>query len=349
MAKKLPGVPPAQVLADLKQGRFAPLYFLQGEEPYAIDQIADFIEAHALTDAEKSFNQTICYGKEVALQAVLESARRFPMGAQRQVIIVKEAQEMADLRSKAKDGPLVRLAKYAEQPQPSTVLVFCHKHKKLDGRSAVYKALLKHAVLVQTQRLYDNQLPGWIADYCKGKGYSITPKAAALLADFIGNDLARIAGEIEKVLVNFSEPVQITDELVSQYVGISKEYNNFELQSALAQRNVLKANKIVTNFAANIKGHPVIPLIGQIYNYFATVLLNHAKGQGLDDIGVGQLISKHPFIAKEYRLASRNYNLRQTLHVVGYLHEADLRSKGIGSSLPEAAILRELVYKILHC
>ena len=244
----MPAAPEA-VIKDLKSGLFAPIYFLQGEEPYYIDQIANYIEEHALEASQKGFNQVVMYGKDHPVNAVVTNARRFPMMSERQVVIVKEAQNIADLNKEAGQKLLLD---YIQNPLPSTILVICHKYKSIDKRKALGKQLDKHTVLVDTKKLYDNQIPDWVSNYVKSQGFTIDPKATQMFADYIGNDLERLSNEIDKVLINFEEKVTINPEIVQKYVGISKEYNVFELQKALQSKDVLKANRIVNYFAANL-------------------------------------------------------------------------------------------------
>lgn len=337
-------IAPDQVLKDLQENKYAPLYFLHGEEPFYIDRVSDFIEKNALTDAEKGFNQHIFYGKDVQLRTVLENARRFPMMAQRQVIIVKEAQELSELKQKAGQSAL---SNYAKKPVPSTVLVFCHKHKKIDARTELAKTIDKQAILVESKKLYDNQVPDWIKSYCTSQGCSIGGKATMMLSEYIGNDLSRIANEIDKLLISHDKSKEITEEVVTKQVGISKEHNVFELQSALAKRDVLKANQIISYFESNIKNNPIIPMISMLFSYFSKVLLVH-HNQGKNQKELAGLLRVNPYFVKEYLLAARNYPLGKTVAVIEELHQADLKSKGVEASISEGQLMKELVYKILH-
>ncbi len=335
---------PDAILKALNEGKYSPLYFLHGDEAFYIDQISDFIEEKGLSDAEKGFNLHVMYGKEVTIQYILENARRFPMMAQRQVIIVKEAQEIADLKQKAGQE---KLKKYAEQPVPSTVLVFGHKHKKLDARSAMSKALDKFAIMVESKKIYDNQLPDWIKSYCQKKGTKIHPKATQMLADYIGNDLSRLSNEIDKLLISHEKGKEITQEIVTKQVGISKEFNVFELQSALATKNVVKANQIINYFQSNIKNNPIIPMISLLFGFFTKVLMAHQhKGKSQNELA--SMLKVHPFFMKEYLTATRNYNLGKTVQAIENLHQADLKSKGVNSTISEGELMKELVFKLLH-
>lgn len=333
------------VLQEIKAGRLAPIYFLQGEEPFYIDQIADYIEKNILSDAEKGFNQMVLYGKDAPMALILNQARRFPMMSERQVVIVKEAQEIPDLGKE--DGKKL-LESYVKNPLPSTILVFCHKYKTVDGRSSLAKILDKHAILMSTKKLYDNQLPDWIEQHVKATGNSIDPKAAFMLAEYIGNDLARLSNEIQKLLLNFTEKVSIDSAMVQKYVGISKEYNTFELQKALALRDVVKANQIIQYFEGNPKNNPAILVIAFLFSYYSKLLqLHHQKAY--NETEAAKILGLHPFIAKEYVLATRNYPLHKVIQNISWLQQADLQSKGvIGGSISDGQILKELVFRLMH-
>jgi DNA polymerase-3 subunit delta len=336
---------PEPVLEALKKRHFAPLYFLQGEEPFYIDLISDFIEKNALAEHEKGFNQIICYGKDVNMGTVITQARRFPMMAERQVVIVKEAQEITDF---AREEAQKLLENYSNQPVPSTILVFNYKYKTLDGRKNLAKALDKKGMLVETKKLYDNKVPDWISGYVREKAYTIQPKATQMLADFIGNDLSRLSNEIDKLLINIPTKSEISPDMVQQFVGISKEYNIFELQSALIQRDVVKANRIIRYFASNPKSNPLIQVVSTLFGFFAKVLLAH-DSKDRSEAGVAAALGINPFFAKDYIAAMRNYPLQKVIHIIHHLRTADLQAKGVDAgSMEDEDILKELVFKILH-
>lgn len=336
---------PAQVLEDLKKGNYSPIYFLQGDEPFYIDQISDYIEDHAIDESQRGFNQMVMYGKDHDMNTIVLQAKRFPMMSERQVVIVKEAQEIKDLGREAGNKALLE---YVKNPLPSTVLVFAHKNKSLDGRSALTKALKKQCIFIESKKLYENQVPNWISEFVAAKGHKIHPKAQALLVESAGTDLSKLSNEIQKILINFKEKIEITEDHVAKYVGVSKDYNVFELQKALGQKNILKANKIIAYFAKDPKGNPLIPIIALLYNYFVKVVLIH-QSKDKSERAIADLLKVNPFFVKDYLSASRNYNLGKALNIVKFLYEADLRSKGIGSgSMTEEQILKELVFKILH-
>ncbi|UJP64286.1 DNA polymerase III subunit delta [Mongoliitalea daihaiensis] len=333
------------VLKDLKNGKFAPIYFLQGDEPFFIDQISDFIEKNALQEHEKGFNQMVMYGKDVAMPAILSNAKRFPMMADRQVVIVKEAQNIPGLGKEEVDNLLIH---YIQNPLPSTILVFAHKYKSLDGRKALAKELDKKAVFVKTEKLKEHTLPSWIEGYIRSQGHQIDGPTASFLADSIGNNLEVLANEVGKMIINFTEPTKITKEHIQKYIGINKDYNAFELTKAMGFKDVDKANKIIHYFSQNPKNHPVIPIISVIFGYFSKLsLVHYNKSSG--DNELAKLIGAHPYFVKEYRIAAKNYQLGKVIDSFSYIREADLRSKGVDSgSISGSEILRELVFKIMH-
>ncbi|AMQ56866.1 DNA polymerase III subunit delta [Algoriphagus sanaruensis] len=336
---------PEAVLKDLKAKKFAPIYFLQGDEPYFIDLITDFIEKNAIPEHERGFNQLVIYGKDSPMSLILGNARKFPMMAERQLVIVKEAQSIPDL---GKEDAQKMLTTYLANPLPSTILVFAHKHKKLDGRSALKKELDKRAIFVESEKVKDWKLVDWINDYFKELGHQIEPKASQLLADSIGNNLEVISNEVGKMLINFPEPTKFSADHISKYIGINKEYNNFELSKAIGFKDVIKANQIIHYFIQNPKNHPVIPIFSLLYNYFSKVALIHRLGP-MPDNQLASMIGINPYGLKEYQAAARNYKLGKVIEVFTYIKEADLRFKGVDSgSMDEGEILRELVYKILH-
>lgn len=336
---------PQDVIKDLKANKFAPVYFLEGEESYFIDYITKYIEKNAIPEAERGFNQVILYGKDSNMGQILNNARKFPMMAERQLVIVKEAQYLADINKEESQKLLIG---YLQNPLPSTILVFAHKQKKLNGRYALAKEIKKRAVYVESKKIYENKVGEWIQDYFKGLEHEIEFKAVQLLSESIGNNLEVITNEIDKMIINFKEPTKITANHITQFVGINKEYNNFELLRAIGYRDVLKSNKIVNYFVQNPKAHPVIPLFALMYGYFVKIALIH-NTNGASDSQLAGILGVPPFAVKEYRSASNNYKLGKVIDVFTYLKEADLRLKGVDSvSMSESDILRELLFKILH-
>ena len=334
-----------QVLSQLQQKQYAPVYFLQGEEPYYIDLITNYVEKNVLSAAEKGFNLTVVYGKEGTMPAVLSHARRFPMGSERQVVLVKEAQELQDL--KREEGRKL-LESYLQSPQPATLLVFAHKHKVLDARRSLSKVLAQHAILVHSKKVYDNQVGAWITAYIREKGLSITEKATWMLQEYIGNDLARLANELNKIGLNVEKNTEIDDVMVQTYVGISRKFNAFELQKALAQKDVKKAQQIVLHFTTSPKNNPAIPLVALLFSFFSKLLrLHHAKDKS--DAALAKALQISPYFVQEYLPAAKHYPLPKVIENIHHLHQADLQLKGVGyPAMPEGEVLRELAFKLMH-
>ncbi|MCD4709935.1 MAG: DNA polymerase III subunit delta [Bacteroidales bacterium] len=329
-----------QLIGDLKNRVYRPVYFLWGEEPYYIDLATAFIAGHVLTEAEQSFNQTILYGKDSEAMQVSDLARRFPMMASHQVVVLKEAQEMKSF------GDLIH---YVEQPQPSTLLVINYKYKKPDKRQKIFKALEKKAVWFESKKMYDNQVPGWIAGYASNRKYRIEPKAAALLAEFLGSDLSKIANEVEKLMVAIGKKGEtITPELVEKHIGFSKDFNQFELQDALGKRDVVRANRIINYFAENERKYPIPLTIVSLYYFFSKLLLFHYT-RDKSRQNMAATLKVNPFFVKNYESAAKRYSAAKLVEIISLLRIYDMRSKGYdGNTTPEGELTRELVFKILH-
>jgi len=333
------------VLSDLKNNKYAPVYFLQGEEPFFIDQIANYIEKNALEESARGFDQVIMYGKDIRMTDVLNNARRFPMMAERQVLIIKEAQSIQDFKT---DAGQKLLLDYLDNPQPSTILVFSHKYKKVDRRKALGKTIGQKAVLVDTKKMYDNQLPEWIVKHTREQGFEISDKAAFLMANYIGNDLERLSNELHKITINFQEKIKIDEGHIHKYIGISKEYNVFELQKALAYKDILKANKIINYFAANPRSNPIVMVVAVLYTFYAKVLMVH-KSPDKSNKAIASKLRLPTFIAGEYATAAKNYPLGKVMNNISHLRHADLQAKGVNASnLPEDQVLKELIYNLMH-
>jgi DNA polymerase III subunit delta len=317
-----------------------PVYFLHGEEPFFIDRITEIIENELLTDMEKAFNQVVMYGKEIDHLAVVDAARRYPMMAERQVVIVKEAQEMKSL---------VQLQTYIETPLSTTVLLIAHKHKKLDGRTAFAKSVMKNAVVFESKPLYENQVPDFIRNWLKDNRRQIEGDALNLMVEYLGTDLGKIINELEKLKLNITEGGKITTEHVEKYIGISREYNVFELQKAIGLRNVLQANKIVNYFIENPKDAPFVMVVGNLYNYFSKLYQLSFIAQKPAAEQVKTLGLRSEWFLKDYLAGLKQFPRQNTEGVLGLLREFDLKSKGVNSDgVAEGALLKELVYKILH-
>jgi len=327
------------LIKTIRQGDLKPIYFLMGDEPYYIDKIAQFIAAHILTEEERGFNQMVLYGKETAIDAIVSNAKRYPMMAEKQVIIVKEAQHLS--------RTIEQLSAYAENPQPTTVLVFCYKYGKLDKRKKLYKILQKSGVLFESKKLYENQVADWIRQILKAKQYTITPKAAQLLVEFLGTDLSKISNELDKLLLLAPKGAEISSEIIEENIGFSKDYNNFELKKALGERNVLKATRIVNYFAQNPKENPFVVTISLLHTFF-TQLLNYHGLQDHSPKNVSRQLGVSPYFVDEYRIAAKNYPMKKVSQIIGQLRELDLKGKGVGvSQLSQAELLKELLVKLV--
>jgi len=327
-----------QIITDIQQGRIAPIYFLMGEEPYYIDGISDYIEETVLTEEERSFNQIVLYGRDVSIEDIVSNAKRYPMMSERQVVIVKEAQDLS--------RTIENLLSYVENPQPTTVLVICYKYKKLDARKKLSKAIQKQGVLFESKKLYENQVPDWIRRVLAGKGYTITPKAAQMLTEFLGNDLGKVNNELQKLQLILPEGSQITPQVVEENIGISKDFNNFELQSAIGEYNKTKAFTIVQYFGQNPKNHPIVMTIALLYSFFSKLLKYHAlknPAHAARELGV------NPYFLKDYELAARNYPMKKVSGIISSIREIDMKSKGVGAAnVPQGDLLKELLVRIFE-
>ena len=334
-----------KILADLKSRKYAPVYFLQGEETFYIDVIADYIEANVLAEAEKGFNQVVVYGKDAAMATILTHARRFPMMAERQVVIVKEAQDIPDL---GKDTGARLLLDYLTKAVPSTVLVFCHKHKSLDKRKELGKKIDQYAVTINTKKLYDNQLPEFVTEYCKDKKVPIDDRAVQALCEFVGNDLHRLANEVDKIVISLQPGESITAERIMNQVGISKEYNIFELQKAILQRDTVLANRIVNYFERNTKKNPMIPVVAYLFSFFSKLLIA-ANATDKSEKGLASELKVSPYAVRDYSLALRQFPLPKIIDNISSIKEADLKLKGVNTgSADEGQIFRELVWRLMN-
>lgn len=334
-----------KILTDLKAGKFAPVYFLQGEETFYMDQIANFIEANVLSEAERGFNQVIVYGKDAAMATILTHARRYPMMAERQVVIVKEAQDIQDLN---KETGARLLLDYIQKPVPSTVLVFCHKNKSLDKRKELGKKIDQYTVCLTTKKIYDNQLPEFVQEYAHSKKIIIEDRAVIALCEYVGNDLHRLANEIDKLVIAIGPGQSITAEQVMNQVGVSKEYNIFELQKAIVQRDTLLANKIVNYFESNTKKNPMIPVVAYLFSFFSK-LLAASQAPDKSDKGLVSALKISPYAAKDYSIALRQYSADRIINSISCIKDADLKLKGVNSgSETDGQIFRDLVFKIMH-
>ena len=329
----------SQLLADIKAQRFAPVYLLTGEENYFIDIVSDFFERFAVPEEFRDFDQTVLYGYDTDMRQVLSAANHFPMMSPYQLVLVKEAQGIT------KDWDLVDT--YLQKPSERTVLVFCYRHKKLDKRTKAYKAIADKGVVYERAKLYDSQLPEWIAERVNEAGFSITQKGAMLISECIGNNLQTIVNELSKVFISLQPGAVINEDVIERNIGISKEYNVFELQTAIGRRDVVRCNRIVNHFADNPKDNPIQMIIPSIYNYLIKLMIYLQlpdKGEAASALKVS------PYFIRDYADAAQNYTLGKLATCIGYLHEADLRSKGFrnSGSVTDGELLKELVFKIIH-
>lgn len=339
----MPAAAASDVLKNLKAGNYAPLYFLQGEEPYYIDAICHWVEQHAIAEHERGFNQVVIYGKDMDMARILTQAKRYPMMAERQVVIVREAQEIPNLNQSM--GQQL-LEAYAKAPLSSTILVFAHKHKTLDNRKTLAKALDKAGALVACDKIKDNMLPGWITQEAKDRHLKLDPDANQALVESIGNDLTRLANELEKLSLNVKDGQAITASMVEQFVGFSREFTVWELQRVLSQRQLGKAIRIVRFFAADPKNHPIIPIITILFNFFSKVLIAHSLPDKSEN-GIASGLGVNYYAAKDYVTAMRTFSPQHLVYIIHQIRLADGRSKGIGAGLmTDLAIMEELVASI---
>ena len=329
-----------QIVTDIKNGQIKPIYFLMGEEAYYIDRISEYIEKNVLDEAEKGFNQIVLYGRDISIDDIVSNAKRYPMMAERQVVIVKEAQDLS--------RTIEKLSDYANNVQPTTVLVINYKYKKIDKRKALYKAIQKAGVVYESKKLYENQVADWIRRVLAGQHYTIAPKAAQMLVEFLGTDLSKIDNELSKLKIVLPENTQITPEHIEENIGISKDFNNFELRKAVGEYNVVKAHRIAKYFADNPKDNPMVVTVSLLFNFFSQLLHFH----GLNDKSprsVASALKINPYFVNEYITAARNFPMKKVSQVVSTLREFDVKSKGVGANaVPQGDLLKELLVKIFN-
>ena len=331
---------PKTIINSIKKGELKPIYFLMGDEPYFIDLVCDYIEDNVLSEADKGFNQVVLYGRDTSIDAIISTAKRFPMMAEHQVVIIKEAQALS--------RTIEKLIDYANNPQPSTVLVIAYKGKRIDKRKKLYKVLNKTAVILDTKKLYENQVAAWVRDLLTEKSFKASPKAIQLIVEFLGTDLSKINNEIGKLAVLLPKGTEITAQHIEEHIGISKDYNVFELRKALGTKDLLKANRIISYFAKNPKINPLVLVIGQLNSFFVQLIRYHALADK-SKMSVAGALKISPYFVGEYQTAARNYPLKKLSRIISYLRQADAYSKGIDTGqMTENDILKELIFKILH-
>ncbi|MDF0717369.1 DNA polymerase III subunit delta [Muricauda sp. 334s03] len=328
-----------EIVAEINKGNPKPIYFLMGEEPYYIDRISQYIAENVLTEDEKGFNQMVLYGKETSVDEVVANAKRFPMMAQYQVVIVKEAQHLS--------RTIENLVAYAENPQPTTILVLCYKYKKLDKRKKLYKTITKSGELFESKKLYENQVADWVRRTLASKKYKISPKSCVMLVEFLGTDLSKISNELDKLTLIVPSTTEITPELIEEHIGISKDFNNFELKKAIGERNVKKASRIIDYFAQNPKDNPFVVTVTLLNTFFTQLLQYH----GLNDHSPGnvaKVLGVNPYFVNEYVVAAKNYPMKRVSGVISSLRTLDLKSKGVGANnMAQADLLKELLTEII--
>ena len=329
-----------KIVNDIKAGKIKPIYFLMGEEPYYIDRLSDYIENNVLTEEEKGFNQTVLYGRDVTVEDIVSAAKRYPMMAERQVIIVKEAQDLVKTIDKFES--------YASDPVPTTVLVLCYKYKTLDKRKKVTKLFEKSGLVFESKKLYDNQVGQWITRVLQAKKYSIEPKASAMLVEFLGTNLEKINNELEKLQIILPVGSTISANHIEENIGFSKDFNIFELRKAIGEKNQLKSYKIAQYFSENPKDHPLVMTTGMLFSFFVQLLQYH----GLKDKNpknVAAVLKVNPFFLKDYDVALRNYPMKKVSKIVTLLREIDVKSKGVGANaLPQHELLKEMLVGIFN-
>lgn len=327
-----------QIVTSIQKGDIKPIYFLMGEEAYYIDKISDYIENNILDEAEKGFNQMVLYGRDISIDDIVSNAKRYPMMAERQVVIVKEAQDLS--------RTIEKLVDYVNNPQPTTVLVVNYKYKKIDKRKGLFKALQKVNAVFESKKLYDNQVPDWIRRVLSGQGYQITPKASQMLVEFLGTDLSKIENELNKLKIVLPEGSQITPEAIEENIGISKDYNNFELRKAVGERNMTKAFKIVKYFGDNPKDNPMVVTVSLLFNFFSQLMQYH----GLNDKSprsVASALKINPYFVNEYSSAARNFPMKNVSKAISLLRDFDVKGKGVGANaISQDDLLKELIVKI---
>ena len=329
-----------QIVTDIQKGQIKPIYFLMGEEPYYIDRITDFISNNILSEEERGFNQMTIYGRDSSVEDIVSHAKRFPMMAERQVVIVKEAQDLVRTIEKFTD--------YAENPQPTTVLVICYKYKKLDRRKKLHKVIAKNGVMFESKKLYENQVQDWIMKTLKSRNYAISIKSAQMLVEFLGTDLGKIDNELTKLQLILPEGTTITPEIIEENIGISKDYNNFELRKAVGLKDTVKAHRIANYFGQNPKDNPLVVTVSLLFSFFSQLLQYH----GLNDKSKGTVaktLGVNPYFVSDYVAAARNYPMKKVSHAINLIQETDMKSKGVGAAnVSQGDLLKELLVKIMN-
>jgi len=328
-----------EIISSIANKDLQPVYFLMGDEPYYIDKLADLFSKNILSAEEQEFNQVVLYGKDIETAQIIAEAKQFPFGSEKRVVIIREAQHLKDIDL---------LDSYLDNVQPSTLLVICYKGKSVDKRKKFGKTLAKKCVVFESKKLYDNKIPAWINTYVTENGFKIDNSATAVLAEYIGADLSKITNELDKLMLVVKKEEQITTKLIEYHIGISKDYNVFELQNALGKKQVVKANRIINHFAANTKNHNIVPVMSALFSYFQKIMVYHF----LEDKSpkfAASVLKVNPFFVSQYQTAAQNYSKRQLFYIFEHLKDYDLKSKGVNNkSTSHEGLLKELIFKILH-
>ena len=328
-----------EIIASIIKKNLQPVYFLMGDEPYYIDKVADSFSKNILSAEEQEFNQVVLYGKDVETAQVISEAKQFPFGANKRVVIIKEAQHLTNIEI---------LDSYLDNPQPSTVLVICYKGKSIDKRKKFGKTLNSKCIVFESKKLYENKIPEWIKTYINENGFNIDNSASAVLSEYIGSDLSKITNELDKLMLAVKKEQKITTRLIEFHIGISKDYNVFELQNCLAKRQIVQANRIINHFASNPRDHNIVPTISALFSFFQKIMIYHFLEEKNPKLAASAL-KVNPFFISQYETAAQNYSKRQLFFIFEYLKDYDLKSKGVNNkSTTHEGLLKELIFKILH-
>ncbi len=330
-----------QIVSDIKTRKFSPIYLFMGDEPYYIDQLTDLLTSTVLPEEERDFNQTIVYGMETNVASVVTLARSFPMMSEYQVVVVKEAQNL---------GKIEELEVYAKNPLPSTILILNYKNSTLDKRKKLYAAIDKNGLIFESKKIPEYKIPGFISSYIQTKGLTIDQKSAQMLSDYLGNDLSKLTNEIAKLLIAIpAGQTRITADLIEENIGISKDFNNFELLKAIIEKDTLKVNRIADYFERNPKNNPLIVTLVVLFNFFSNLMICYWAKNKTEQGIAAELGFRNPYQAKDYVLALRNYNAYKCMEIISLLRTYDGKGKGVGNiSASDGELLKELLYKITH-
>lgn len=342
------------IVKDIKNKVYHPVYFLHGDEPYFIDQLSGYIETQVLTDMEKEFNQSVLYGRDIDPVTIFSHAKRYPMMSNYQVVVIREAQDVRNLFKKKGDNDdddnddIDPFYQYLMHPQKSTILVFCYKYKKADKRTRTGKLLDKTAVVFESKKLWDDKIPAWINSYVKNKGFKIADKASNLLAEYLGADLSKVSNELDKLMIGLKDGEEINAKSIERNIGISKDFNVFELQNAISKKDFQQVNRIINYFGSNPKNNPFVLTLSTLNGYFNKIISYHVY-KGKPGVNLASAIGVNPYFMKDYDQAARSFPMPYAINAIALLHEYDLRLKGVNNlSTSENELLKELVYKLMH-